>query len=78
MFTEVVERQKKVLDLEYPETLINMGYLALVYKDQGRYGKAEVLFTEVLERQKKVVGAEHPDTLTNLTYLALTYKNQGR
>jgi hypothetical protein len=40
-----------------------MAYLALTYRNQGRW-EAEKLEVQVMETRKTKLGANHPDTLT--------------
>ena len=37
--------------------------LALLYRDQGRWGEAEPLFQQALEASERNLGPEHPDTV---------------
>ncbi|KAF8193480.1 hypothetical protein K438DRAFT_1969385 [Mycena galopus ATCC 62051] len=74
----VMERRKRVLGEEHPDTLTSMGNLASTYWSQGRWKDAEALQVVVMEMRKCVLGEEHPDTLTSMNDLASTYWNQGR
>ena len=55
-----------------------MNALALLYRDQGEYEKAERLFLEVLAIREQILGGNHPRTTTSLHNLALLYYNQGK
>ena len=77
-FVEVMERHKRLLGTEHPDTLISMTNLASTYSNQGRWQEAEELEIQVLETIKRVLGEEHPDTLISMGNLALTYRNRGR
>jgi len=46
-----------------------LAYLALTYREQGRWKEAEEL---------EVLGEEHPDTLTSMANLASTYRDEGQ
>src|SRR3954451_24548052 len=59
-------------------TLTSMNNLALVYREQGRYGEAEQLCKEALEGRRAALGPTHPATLASLHNLALVYREQGR
>ena len=58
-----METSKRVLSEEHPDTLISMGNLAVMYRNQGRWKEAEVLQVSVIETKKQVLGKEHPSTL---------------
>jgi tetratricopeptide (TPR) repeat protein len=77
-FIEVMERHKRVLGQEHPDTPTSMANLASTYRNQGRWKEAEDLEVQVIETRKRVLGAEHPSTLTSIANLASTYRNQGR
>jgi CHAT domain-containing protein len=51
--------------------------LALLYKVQGAYGKAEPLYVRALGILEKAVGPTHPLVATNLSQLARLYEAQG-
>jgi eukaryotic-like serine/threonine-protein kinase len=70
--------RRRVLGPEHPDTLISMNNLALLYREQGRYGQAEPLFTKVLKVRRRVLGPEHPDTLDTINDLAELYREQGK
>jgi hypothetical protein len=75
---EVIERHKRVLGQENPDTLTSMAKLASTFWNQGRWKEAEELQATGLEICSKVLGQEHPSTLTSMASLASTYWNQGR
>jgi len=50
-----VEKQKKILGAEHPDTLRSMHNLVNTYGAQGRTGEAEVLREEVVEKQKRIL-----------------------
>ena len=60
------------------DTGIDLNNLALLYKTQGRYAKAEPLYKRALAIHEKALGPDHPDVGKYLNNLALLYKTQGR
>ena len=44
---EVMKTSKRVLGAEHPDTLIAMGNLAFIYRDQGREKEAQELEAQV-------------------------------
>jgi len=75
---QVMEKRKRMLGPEHPDTLASIGNLASTYWNQGRWKEAEELEVQVMEMRKRALGPEHPDTLTIMGNLASTYTNQGR
>ena len=63
----VMEKRKRVLGDDHPDTLTSMEYLAETYWQQGRWSEAEALYLVVLEKRKLVLGDHHPDTLESIT-----------
>jgi tetratricopeptide (TPR) repeat protein len=55
-----------------------MNNLALLYKVQGKYARAEPLFSKVVELKQRVLDQEHPSTLISMNNLALLYEVQGK
>lgn len=70
--------EEEGLEVEYEDTLVNMGNLALVLRRQGRYEDAEAMNRQVLARLEKVLGPEHPNTLTTMSNLVLVLDCQGK
>ena len=56
----------------------DLSYLALLYKQMGRYKQAEPLLLQALELYKRRLGDNHPYVATILSNLALLYNAQGR
>jgi tetratricopeptide (TPR) repeat protein len=73
-----LEKRKRVLGEEHPDTLGTMNDLAATFYEQGRLSEAEELGLRVLEKRKRVLGEEHPDILTSMSGLAITFEKQGR
>lgn len=76
--TQVIDRNKKVLEEEHPDTLISMNDLAAIHTNQGRWKEAEELGVQVVERRKRMLEQKHPNTLTSMVNLASSFWNQGR
>lgn len=66
------------LDLEAFDRLVSKGYLAIVYRDQGRFENAVKLGEEVSEGMTKLRGEDDPDTLWVMGHLAYIYWRQGK
>jgi hypothetical protein len=78
MSEHAMQVSKKISGQDQQETLAIMNILALTYKEQGRWDKAEKLLVEVMETCKMKLGADHPHNLTSIGNLASTYWNQDR
>jgi Tetratricopeptide repeat len=52
--------------------------MALLFANQGPYGKAEPLLERALAVSEKALGSEHPDVATTLNNLAVLYGKQGQ
>jgi len=75
---QVVEKGKRILGQEHPDTLASMANLAMTYSKQGRWNEVEELYGQVIQMRTSVLGEEHPDTVTTIANLAMTYRKQGR
>ena len=49
-----------------PESLIVVGNLGVVYKDQGRFAKAEPLYLRAAEIARNTLGPLHPETIVRV------------
>ena len=76
--TQALELNGKVRGHEHPDTLLNMWYLSLVYRDRGSYDKAIELGSEAFETSRRVLGSEHRDTLFTMAEFAVTLYEAGR
>jgi len=74
---QVLQRARRVLGEEHPETLTAMGNLAVTCHVQGDLVEARKLEEHVLEVSRRVLGEEHPGTLRAIGNLALTCHAQG-
>ena len=52
----------------------SLNNLAVLYKTEGRYAKAEPLYQRALAIREKALGPEHPDVATSLNNLAALYQ----
>jgi len=44
---------------EYPDVLLTMGSLGILYRDEGKYDQANALFTKVLEISPRATGCKN-------------------
>ena len=74
----VMEKRKRLLGEDHPDTLLSMGNLGCTYRYQGRWNDAEELSVVVMEKSRRLLGEDHPRTLLSMANLAATYRDQGR
>jgi tetratricopeptide (TPR) repeat protein len=77
-YVRMMERSKRVLGEEHPDTLASIHHLAIIYSDQGRWKEAGELQRAVMESAIRLLGVNHFNTLTSMANLASTFWNQGR
>jgi len=70
--------RRRILKKDDPDTLASMNRLAVVYRLEGKYAKAEPLRQEFLEFRRRELGDLHPDTLNAMNNLALLYRYEGK
>jgi tetratricopeptide (TPR) repeat protein len=63
---------------DHPDTLESKNYLAILYKEQGDYDKAEPLLREAVEGRSLKLGDTHPHTLESLNNLINLYEAWNR
>jgi tetratricopeptide (TPR) repeat protein len=73
-----LERRKRSLGIDHPETLAAMNNLAGALGGQGNHDKAGQLQAQVIDIISKKLGDKHPDTLSIINNLAVTLANQGK
>jgi tetratricopeptide (TPR) repeat protein len=69
--------REKVLGASHAHVGQTLNNLALVYRDQGKYGEAEGLHKRALVIRETALGANHPDVAWTLTNLAILYEARG-
>ena len=62
---EVVDRKRRVLGSEHPDTLVSVNNLGAEYLDQHRFAEAEPYLREAFDGRRRVIGDEHVNTVTS-------------
>jgi len=75
---ECLDKRKRILGEDHPDTLSSMGNLAALYESQGNYDAALPLCLECLDKQKRILGEDHPSTQTSMNNLGYLYRDMGR
>jgi guanine nucleotide-binding protein subunit alpha len=69
MHRRALAGKEKVLGVDHPDTLTSVNNLAVVLRNQGKYGEAESMSGRALAGTGKVLGVDHPSTLTSVSNL---------
>jgi tetratricopeptide (TPR) repeat protein len=69
-----VRRHSERTTLPLFHTVHNM---AIVFDNQGEYGKALEWYQRALDGKEKTLGKDHPSTLQTVNNMALVFSNQG-
>jgi tetratricopeptide (TPR) repeat protein len=75
---EALEKRRRELGDEHPDTLTSLGNLSMLLQRQGKLDQAEVLCREVLATRRRVLGDEHPYTLNSMNNLGVLLKEKGQ
>jgi alanyl-tRNA synthetase len=78
LFDEALKGRQEVLEEDHPSTLESRNDLAVLYKEQNLYEKAEPLLREAVEGRIRNLGQQHPDTKISLKNLIELYETWGR
>ena len=75
---ELVERSRRELGEEHPNTIKGMLILALAFLKKGDFDSAEQTWRESLEIARRALGDEHPFTLCSMMNLSSILERRGR
>jgi len=78
LFDEALKGRQRELGDDHPDTLETKNDLALLYKEQGDYAKAEPLLVEAVEGRRKKLGNTHPHTQKSIRNLISLYEAWGK
>ena len=77
MLKEVLEKMRRILGEEHPNTISAMNNLAATLGDHGQLEEAMAMMTEVLEKGRRILGEEHPLTRSAAKNLAILASMRG-
>ncbi|KAJ3027819.1 hypothetical protein HDV00_010844 [Rhizophlyctis rosea] len=60
---DLLEKRKRVLGLDHPDTLRSLHELGKLYEKWGKFDLAEAFLVDALEGRSNIVGADHLDTI---------------
>jgi serine/threonine protein kinase/Flp pilus assembly protein TadD len=75
---DLLERRRRVLGAEHPQTLETMMTQAKLLRRTGRYEEAERLLRSILDIRRRTLGDEHPDTVATVASLGIVLRKMGR
>lgn len=78
LYQYALEISKQLTGMDHPATVLCLDYLAMLYRDQGRYEQAEQLWIQALEISRRVCGMDYSTTAICLKNLAMLYKDQRK
>jgi tetratricopeptide (TPR) repeat protein len=78
LFREALERRRRVLGDDHPNTLTSINNMGLLFQAQGKPDQAEPLWREALERLRRVLGDDHPNTLSLINNIGYLLMAQGK
>lgn len=78
MFDEALKGRQRNLGDDHPDTRESKNDLAVLYKEQALYDKAEPLLLEAVEGRRLKLGDKHPHTQESLNNLIDLYKAWGK
>ncbi|KAJ7713112.1 hypothetical protein B0H16DRAFT_1622812 [Mycena metata] len=74
----VLEKRRKLLGVDHPDTLRAMANLASTHYTLGDLNKALGLGVEVLQKRRQLLGDKHPHTIHAMENLVKTYQKLGK
>jgi tetratricopeptide (TPR) repeat protein len=77
-YREALEKRRRVLGEEHPNTLISISNMGFLLHSQGNFAEAEPYVREALEKSRRVLGDEHPSTLGSIGSLGGLLRAQGK
>ncbi|MDG2032135.1 MAG: tetratricopeptide repeat protein, partial [Phycisphaerales bacterium] len=77
-YHEALEKSRRMLGEEHPDTLISISNMGFLLSAQGKLAEAEPYYREALEKFRRVLGEEHPDTLVSISYTGVLLRAQGK
>jgi tetratricopeptide (TPR) repeat protein len=75
---EALEKRRRTLGEEHPDTLGSIGNMGFLLWSQGRLAEAEPYWREALEKRRRTLGEEHPQTLGSIHNMGVLLQAQGR
>jgi tetratricopeptide (TPR) repeat protein len=78
LFVETLERRRRALGNDHPDTLMSIGNVAAMLQRKGKLVEAERLQREAFDASRRIFGEDHPHTITYLNNLATLCLAQRR
>jgi len=78
LYSQTLEKRRRVLGPEHPDTLEVLADLASLYQRQGKYAFAETHAVQALAGRRHSLGSEQTATMAAAADLALAYLSRGK
>jgi tetratricopeptide (TPR) repeat protein len=78
MEKEVLQRRRRILGEENPDTISAVNNLATTLQSLGKLDEAAAMHEKVLEMRSRILGDEHPDTISATSNLAAILHSLGK
>ncbi|MBL9030747.1 MAG: tetratricopeptide repeat protein [Phycisphaerae bacterium] len=66
MWADTLQRQRRTLGDDDPDTLRTLNNLGIAFAAQGRLTLAEACWRELVDRRRRLHGEDHPEYLRSL------------
>ena len=73
-----LEGNEAALGVSHPSTLISVNNLAILLKQQGKYGQAEAMYRRSLAGREEALGPTHPHTRSARSHLDVLRRAMGQ
>jgi len=75
MYVRALQGKEEALGPMHTSTLRTVNNLGILYKNQGKPGKAEKMYMRALQGYEEALGPNHTLTLNTVGNLGILYKN---
>lgn len=75
---ESLEKRRRVLGDEHPETLTYLTYLGLLLQEQNKHAESEPYLREAMEMRRRVLGENDPLTIQSIFNMGLVMQGRGK
>jgi hypothetical protein len=74
----VLEKRKRILGEEYPDTISAIGNLVNTLDKHDQLDEAAQMQKRVLEKQRRILDKEYPFTIRAMNNFVITLEDQGQ
>jgi tetratricopeptide (TPR) repeat protein len=77
LYLEALEKRRRVLGEEHPNTLESLNSVASTLQEQSRLAEAEPYYREALAKRRRVLGEDHPLTFESINNMGFLLRARG-